>query len=210
MSRAGGGEAGARDIDLALRTLTLKTSCSHCGAEGAALKRCSRCLHVWYCGGTCQKQAWKGHKKSCEPPVAIDDVRERVGTALDNVDWQEVLKWEGRMEELMEGEPDGYCDWILKVFAEAHKGWHQETGDADHLLAIGSLEVRRVALLGNMERFRDQGEAMCDLGSNLIRADRMEEALVYFQRARKVGEAHGLFAVECTACLGLGRVNPKP
>ena len=45
-------------------------SCSHCGKQREALKRCSRCKQDSYCGAECQNAAWKGHRKSC---VSLDD-----------------------------------------------------------------------------------------------------------------------------------------
>ena len=45
---------------------------------------------------------------------------------------------------------------------------------------------------------------MCDLASCLKSTGKYQEAAEYYQQARKVGEAHGLFSVECEACLGLG------
>lgn len=32
------------------------------------IKRCSRCLAVWYCDSNCQRTHWKIHKKCCSPP----------------------------------------------------------------------------------------------------------------------------------------------
>ena len=40
----------------------------------------------------------------------------------------------------------------------------------------------------------------------LLILDRKSEAAVCYQRARDVGVAHGLYSVECTACMGLGVV----
>jgi len=56
-----------------------------------------------------------------------------------------------------------------------------------------------------MQRFRDQGEAICALAGNLSRAGRDQDAAEYYQKAREVAEAHGVFSVECRACLGLGQ-----
>jgi hypothetical protein len=45
---------------------------------------------------------------------------------------------------------------------------------------------------------------MCHLATALNRVGKRQEAAEYYQKARKVGEAHGFFSVECSACLGLG------
>jgi len=47
------------------------SSCKTCGkgecGDGSALKKCSRCQSVAYCGGDCQKSDWKSHKPNCKP-----------------------------------------------------------------------------------------------------------------------------------------------
>ena len=40
-------------------------TCVQCGQRG--LKKCSRCLLVYYCSSECQKGNWKQHKKNCTP-----------------------------------------------------------------------------------------------------------------------------------------------
>ena len=79
------------------------SSCSYCGKQHAALKRCSHCKQASYCGAECQNAAWKGHKKKC---VTLEEVFEKVWAAAageDGVgDWRKVLKWEGHMEAMME------------------------------------------------------------------------------------------------------------
>ena len=110
------------DLTAAVKNLRTETSasaeatspqCSHCGKKGVALKKCSRCMQVSYCGAECQKAAWKGHKGSCVEKL---DLREVFLTPLNQVDgkvragvasgdWREVLKWEARVEEMIEHDP---------------------------------------------------------------------------------------------------------
>jgi len=187
----------------AIQTLELKASCSHCGKEREELKRCSVCKHASYCGAVCQNAAWKKHKKTC---VTIEEVEKRVNAASEGADWRGVLKWEGRLEQLLEGQSDATCNLVLYHFKWAHTTGMHATGSTDHALAAVRLQHRRIGLMGNMERFRDQGEAMCDAAQHLIFALKRQESLLYYQRARDVGAAHGFFSVECKACLGLGRV----
>eukprot|EP00290_Baffinella_frigidus_P029658 CAMPEP_0180229590 /NCGR_PEP_ID=MMETSP0987-20121128/25628_1 /TAXON_ID=697907 /ORGANISM="non described non described, Strain CCMP2293" /LENGTH=63 /DNA_ID=CAMNT_0022194361 /DNA_START=15 /DNA_END=203 /DNA_ORIENTATION=- len=63
------------------------------------------------------------------------------------------------MDELMEGQTNDGCNFILSVFARAHRSGMKSTGAIEHARSVTRLEERRVALLGAMERFRDQGEA---------------------------------------------------
>jgi hypothetical protein len=137
-----------------------------------------------------------------------------VDAAVKADDWREVLKWEGRMDELMEGQPDATCDTILRHFQVAHVqgtlstlSGTLPTGSPHHLLSSIRLGKQLIDLLGERQLFRDQGEAMCALAKSLHAAGKQQEASVYYQKARKVGEAHGFFSVECRACLGLGQVK---
>jgi len=209
---AGEGDRGALHVAQALSTLELQCTCAHCGKPGTALKRCSICKHVWYCGAECQNAAWKRHKKSCAPPLSINDVHAKFIAAVDAGDWREVLKWEGHMDEMMAGQPDAICLVILKRFMAAHKAGTFSTmsatllrGSPHHYLSAIRLAEKQIDLLGKLQRFRDQGEAMCVLASDLSLAGKGQEASAYYQKARKVGEAHGFFSVECRACLGLGK-----
>jgi hypothetical protein len=191
-------------LALAIQTLEHKASCSHCGKECDELKRCSVCKHASYCGAACQTAAWKKHKKIC---VTLEEVKKRVQAAVEGVDWRGVLKWEGRLEQLLEGRSDAARDSFLKRFKSAHAFAWRATGSREHALAVARLQDRRIEILGKMERFRDQGELMCDTAENLRFHGRVQEAAGHFQRARDVGAAHGFFSVECKACLGLGRLT---
>jgi hypothetical protein len=188
-------------------------SCSFCGKTGVAFKRCSVCKEAEYCGVACQKAGWKQHKKTCAPPLSLNDVplgqvRDAVEEADATSDWRGVLKWEGRMEELMDGQTDDACDGVLEIFSKSHMMGKITTGSNDHILSFVRLQDRRIDLLGKLERFRDQGTVMCACAQVLrTLKGKKQEAVRLFQRARKVGEAHGFFSVECEACHGLGQLS---
>ena len=183
-------------------------SCAHCGKQGAGFKRCSRCKQACYCGVACQNADWKRHKKTCAPPVPLQDVAANIQAANEAQDWRGVLKWEGRMEELVAHlSDDDVCSAILSVFSLAHQMGFQATGSKNHARSVVGLDERRVALLGKLQRFRDQGEMMCNLASMLRSLGRKSEAATWYQRARHVGAAHGFFSVESLACIGLGTVE---
>ena len=97
--------------------------CAQCGRQGAGLKRCAVCKQASYCGAVCQKADWKHHKQKFHgtiplvvvvPPV--EDVIANVDAAHATRDWRGVLKWKGRMEELL-GQSDGTCSSALRAFA---------------------------------------------------------------------------------------------
>ena len=149
------------------------------------------------------RAAWKGHKTSC---VTLDEVFEKVNAAHLHEDWQGMIKLEGRMEQMMEYQPDAECHDILQAFATAHREVFNSTGSKDNSLSIVRLETRRAGVLGKMQRFRDQGEALCLGAEHLLELWRRQEAEGYFEQARKIAEAHGFFSVECRSCLGLGKL----
>jgi len=138
-------------------------SCAHCGKgpkkKGAELKRCSRCKKVSYCGAECQKAGWKGHKKTCTPHLSVQKVIEQIQAAEDPFDWRGVLKWEGRMEEVLEVvlTASGY-EAVLLTFVKARMAQIHATDSMDeHAPALIKLVNRRIEVLGTLERFRDQG-----------------------------------------------------
>ena len=173
------------------------SSCSQCGKQRKALKRCSRCKQASYCGVTCQNAAWKGHRKTC---LTVEDVFDKVDAAHLCRDWREVIKWEGRMEEMMEDQPDAVCHDLLEMFSFAHGRALNSTGSKDHCLSTVRLETRRGDLLGKMQRFRDQGVALCSVSEQLLTLGKRQEAAGYLQRARKIAEKHGFYSVEFESC----------
>ena len=183
--------------------------CAHCGKQGAGFKRCSVCKQACYCGVACQNANWKRHKKTCTPPVPLQDVAAKINAAHAAEDWRGVLKWEGRMEEMMAHQSDVDCLGTLKVFAKARQTGFNATGSKDHTRACIALEERRIPLLGKLQRFRDQGEAMCSLSNILHFLCRKSEAATWFQRARDVGAAHGFFSLESVACKGIGEAEMR-
>ena len=112
------------------------------------------------------------------------------------------------MDEIMAGQPDVAGELILRCFEIAHLQGRLTIGSPPHHLAsLIRISERMIHLMGKRQRFRDQGEEMCFLADCLSMAGELHDASVYYQKARKVGEAHGFFSVECRACLGLGQAK---
>jgi len=106
------------------------------------------------------------------------------------------------VEEWMD---DACSETVLSRFSIAHLTGFHETGRKDHARSFVGLVERRIPLLGKLQRFRDQGEAMCSLSDILYSLERNSEAATWSQRARDVGAAHGFFSLESRACMGLGK-----
>ena len=178
-------------------------SCAQCGKQGVGFKRCSFCKIASYCGAECQNANWKRHKRKCARPLSLGEVIDEVN-ALAEGDWRGVLKWEGRMDDMMANKSDVGCEFVLQRFCLAHIEGLDETLSNDHRRSIIRLETRRIPLLGKLQRFRDQGEVMCQISSMLFILERDADAAMWMERARDVGAAHGFFSVESRACRGLG------
>jgi len=93
-------------------------------------------------------------------------------------------------------------DGVLSTFMKVH----MELDSTDGVLMI---EMRRFDLLGEMERFRDQGRALCHIAHCHHSLGRPGEAARCFQRAPDIGAAHGFFSVECKTCEGLGYLEMR-
>ena len=93
---------------------------------------------------------------------------------------------------------------MLFTFVNALRSYGLSTGSQDRICEMIPLEIRRAILEGESEMFRDQGETFNFIAdcSMIIKDD--EQAMQYFQKSRKVGEAHGFFGIESRACRGIG------
>jgi tetratricopeptide (TPR) repeat protein len=107
---------------------------------------------------------------------------------------------------MMEDQTYANYNAILVLFSGAHRMGLNATGSKNHSLSIVRLETRRCEVLGNMQRFRDQGGALSEVADYLLFLGEIQDAVRYYQRARSLAEAHGFFSVECKACLGLGKL----
>ena len=81
-----------------------------------------------------------------------------MASAAEVRDHAEVLKWEERMDDLMVLQTADIRDYILKAYVNAHTSQLTARNWVDHALAIARISERRIEILGNLQRFRDQGE----------------------------------------------------
>jgi hypothetical protein len=207
--------------------------CANCGKQGDGFKRCTICKDAHYCGPACQKDDWKHHKKKCTtpvpiqlkdvgaktectPPVPLVEFRAKVDAARKAKDWRAVLKYEGQLEEMLNCKWPGVAnipDWmqrnsahLLTAFSYAHHDGFVETGKIEHTRAFHGYAERLIPMLGELQHFRDQADAMCMLSRLLGAVGRKSESATWFQRARDVGAANGFFSLESKACVGLGNL----
>jgi len=141
--------------------------------------------------------------------LSLEDVVGKLNAATAAGDWHGLLALEGRMEELLEAVPDNICEQVLRTFANAHSMIHGNADSTDHALSAARLLERRVNLLGKLDRFREQGELLCDLGDTLVSRGMQDNAAKQYELAFRMATTRGLFSVECRACYGLGWIRVK-
>ena len=127
-------------------------------------------------------------------------IRENMKAAAAAGDWNGILKWEGRMEELLQNQSAATSNTILDMFQQAHLMYWLDCKDAageEHGHQYVQLEERRIDVLGKMGSVRESAIALCDLSDNLllIEADG-EKAARFLTRAREIGAAHGFVEAE--------------
>ena len=108
--------------------------------------------------------------------------------ARQRCDWPGVLRWESRLDEMLSlysTAPEA-CPHLIRTFACANM---------NHALfaKAASLFERSAQLLGNLERFRDQARDVCQVGQCFLQLGDVDGAAPWFEKARKVGAAHGFF-----------------
>jgi hypothetical protein len=74
--------AGQSSSTSAITSFGLRADDCDCGQP--AVLRCSGCLGAFYCGGACQKRAWKQHKKLCK--VAGEVIARMECKSFDDLD----------------------------------------------------------------------------------------------------------------------------
>lgn len=178
--------------------------CSHCGRQGKTVKRCARCAGGSYCGAVCQKAASTLHSKTCFP--FLDEVVPQIMATFAAADLRGVQKWEGHIAELIDVESDTHVESLLDTFASARKMLCWETGDMENLDEAIKLNCLRVRLLGKMERWGDQAEALHSIGDCHLRTDERQEAADYFQLARQLCSKHRIISVYVEATISLGNM----
>ena len=136
------------------------------------------------------------------PPVVsvfVESVVAMVQKAMQARDWPGVLRWESRLEELLTL-PEPAHPLVIDAFACANS-------NQGHSSKAASLFQRLVQFFGKLERFTEEGRAMCRVGQCFLSLDDVKSAKTWYQNARKLAEKHGCYIVECSATLGLGRVE---
>jgi tetratricopeptide (TPR) repeat protein len=117
-------------------------------------------------------------------------ILEMVLKADSDQDWAGVLRWESRMEDVLGGLAETGRARLLRCFALAN-------AKLGHVAKAPPLLARSAHLHGKLERFKDQGADMCQIGQCLTGLKDVDGAAMWFHKVRALGAKHGFFNAEC-------------
>ena len=180
--------------------------CSFCQKKCKNPKQCSVCKVAVYCSAKCQKLSWtKGHRRTCKKVEQIGDTISEVGSVPDAPEWERILLMIPHVDAMLACH-NTYEDQIAIIFTfvSALRSYGLTTGSHDRIFEMIPLEMRRAVLEGEQKMFRDQGETLNFIADCSMIIENDEQAMEYFEKSRKVGEAHGFFGIESRACRGIG------
>lgn len=148
----------------------------------------------------CQQAAWKGHKTSChkqEPQLPIEDIRGRVGDAIEKHDWAELFKWESRLDEILEVQNEENTTRALGAYADAYHS-------TDQFDKAGPMYVRFAEACGALELSSMQIKALCAAGTCYMNVGDQRTGILWFQAAADVSTERGLLLSESNMCVVAG------
>jgi hypothetical protein len=109
--------------------------------------------------------------------------------------FQEVLnlEWAVEMMMLAAGDDEQEPVQLMEEFAVAHMR-------AGNCAKAAPYMLRKANLLGERQRFRDQGDAFVTHAVYLFKAGDVAGARKGFSKAKRLAQAHGFFQVDGHAC----------
>ena len=134
--------------------------------------------------------------------MSLEDIRRRVLDAFASHNWDEVLRWESRLEDLVAGQEQGTIRAVLFAFAFAYEC--TEKWDR-----AGHLWVRCAEVCGALELLSKHLECVSRAGDCFMKCMDFKNAAFWYERARDVSKEHGFVSRESKMCMGLGHVFSK-
>ena len=108
-----------RETDF-LKQLHERMGCFHCKSKGGKYKGCGGCKISQYCDSTCQKAAWKKHKKTCKLAAHNRAQPEMHGPVV------RLLREDGTVKE---DEFDREMELYSQMFVKELAGWFDAGGN---------------------------------------------------------------------------------
>jgi tetratricopeptide (TPR) repeat protein len=200
----------ATKFDTDLRIMVL---CTYCEKTCSTPKHCSVCKSVVYCSIECQRQSWiNGHKTLCNKVGDFNDVMAKIkanANAKAIPEWKLALLLIPHVDVMLSNHTPDRQIALLNTLLEALREYGLNTWLKNRMSEMIPLLKKLADIEGQIQRFRDQGETFVRIADCCNNLEDYTQAIDYFQRARKVGEAHGFFRLESEACRGLGELFLK-
>ena len=140
--------------------------------------------------------------------MSLEDIRRSVRDAFESDtlasqqlsgDWGELLLWENRIDELVEGQDPGMRMAVLGAFAHGYA----LTGQHDK---AGHMHLRTAEVCEAVKHFSESVGEMVRAAQCFGRSEDKEMCIVWWESARDASAQHGLSLLECSICLELGKV----
>ena len=112
-------------------------------------------------------------------------------------DFDEVLLWQSRIDELAAGQDQEIIFNVLKAFALAFA--HAKTWDS-----AGIMMARWAEACGAMERFSMQAGVLNGAGDCFMSGGDCKNAALWYESARDISVEHGFVSMESKSCTKLG------
>jgi tetratricopeptide (TPR) repeat protein len=128
----------------------------------------------------------------------LQEIRKDVLQSGLDKDHAGILRWEGRFDELVEGQATAMEAALLSNFADAYY-------DSGQAVKAGTMYGGYAECLQTLNMFREQVEIMRRTAWCWMAASDFKKAIVWYSGTRDHSAQHGFPLLESAACIGLGR-----
>ena len=124
---------------------------------------------------------------------SLQTIMDMVATALHAGDSAGVLRWEGRLDEML------FCIVGVETQIRMLRTFAMTNFNDGHFAKAASSFQRCVPRCGKMGHIRDQATTMSEVGNcymhlNDMQPGAFEGAAIWYEKARKLGEQHGFYS----------------
>jgi len=127
--------------------------------------------------------------------LSLEDIRRRVVQAGLSDDFDEVLRWQSRIDELAAGHDHRTICEVPQAFARAF--FHAEKWNS-----AGMMWVRCAEACGAMKLFSEQVETLAKAGGSFENGRDYNNAALWYESARDVSAEHGFVSMESKSEVG--------
>jgi len=134
--------------------------------------------------------------------LSLEDIRSRVESAVLSTDWDAVLRWESRIDELVAGQDQRTIYKVLQAFGFAYRSRNMFDKS-------GPMYVRCAEACGALNLFSNQMDMLGAAGEAFMEDGDFHNAALWYENARDVSKEHGFVPMESRYCSWLGHAFKK-